>query len=101
MSEFSQVYVLPFQFILVLRLAVVGFVTESQDTEHGEVLGDVKNTTNHSVGTRTVRESAASHLHPAGTESQVSSLVLHGDGSDRAVFYPAVVGYRVAQYDNG
>ena len=48
--KFSQVHVLPLQFIFVLRLALVGLVAEGKDTEYREVLRDVKDATDDGVG---------------------------------------------------
>ena len=92
--------VLPLQFILVLRLALVSLMADGDDTEHAEVLRDVENATDDGVGRRAIAQSTSTHLHPAGAQSQLLSLILHAYGSDGAVLYPAVVLHRIAQHDD-
>ena len=93
-------HILPLQTVLVLRLALIGLMTEGEDAQTVQVLRNIQDTTDHRIGTRTVTQSAAPHLCPARAQAQILSLVLHGDGGNTRILHPAVVLHRIAQYHN-
>ena len=75
-------------------------MTQCQDAKTVEVVGDAQHTTNHLVGSCTIRQTTSTHLNPARTQSQLLSLILHRDGCDRTILHPAVVLHRIAQHGN-
>ena len=57
--------ILPFEIILVLRLTLVGVMTECHYAEHIVVGGNVEYATDDLICRSTVVKSATTHLHPA------------------------------------
>ena len=98
--KFIDVNVFPLQTVFSLWLALVGPVANGQHTEARQVLRDIENALYNGIGRGTVRESATTHLHPAGALSQFLSLILHGDGGNTAILHPAVVLQGVTQHHN-
>ena len=93
--------ILPFKFFFVLRFALVGPVTKGQDAETIHIVGDAKDTTDNLVGCGAIGKTATTHLYPARTQTKLLGLILHGDGGDRAILYPAVVLHGIAQHGDG
>ena len=76
-------------------------MADGQDTEAIHIVGDVEHTTDHGISRSTVLQTATTHLDPTRTQSQVFSLILHGDGCYRTILHPTVVLHGVAQYHDG
>ena len=45
-----QMHAVPLQLVFVLRFALISLMSESNHTEHRQVLGNIQNATNHGVG---------------------------------------------------
>ena len=93
--------VLPFQFLLVLRLTLLSLAAQGEHTQRIHVVGDIKDAADDGISRSAVGQSATAHLNPTGAVAELLSLVLHGDGSDGAILHPTVVLHGVAQYHDG
>ena len=94
-------YVFPFEFLLVLRFALIGPVAQSQDAETIEIIRYAQHATDNLVGSGAVGKAATTHLYPARTQTKLFGLILHGDGGDGAIFYPTVVLHGIAKHSDG
>ena len=58
-------YIFPFEFLLILRFALIGPVAQGEDAEAVIVVGDAQHTTDDIVGRGAIVETTTTHLNPA------------------------------------
>lgn len=83
-------YLLPEEFRGIDRLALLVLMTEGDDAEHGDGVGDAEKLLHVFFGGEAVSGETAAHLHPAGAETEILGLELHESGGYGRVLHPGI-----------